>query len=138
MTDPPALLPSSGLADAASRVQDYLRNTRAENTRKAYASDWQQFSAWCQAHGQYLHGSPATMATATTSLASTGPLFLFNERPALRPLWTWGTINRSPLAGSESLDVGQKGSNIASPAEQQWVSAFGTPQQIAVPLPHRP
>jgi len=74
MTDPRlALVPGSDLAAAASRVQVYLRNTRAENTRKAYASDWQQFSAWCQTHGlPDLPAAPATLMLYLGELAGTG------------------------------------------------------------------
>jgi integrase len=67
------LVPGSDLALAASRVQDYLRNTRAENTRKAYASDWQQFSTWCRTHALLdLPAAPATLMLYLGELAGAG------------------------------------------------------------------
>ena len=57
----PQILPASGAdgAPAASRqlaaisekAKDYARNSRAENTQRAYESDWRQFSSWLRRQG---------------------------------------------------------------------------------------
>jgi integrase len=57
MPDSTALVPvpapaCAALAPAARRAQEYFRAAQAENTRRAYASDWKHFSAWCRAAGQ--------------------------------------------------------------------------------------
>ena len=39
------------LAQLADRARDYVEAASAANTRKAYASDWKHFSAWCRRQG---------------------------------------------------------------------------------------
>ncbi len=39
------------LIDTAEGAAEFLKRARAEGTRKAYASDWKQFSAWIESHG---------------------------------------------------------------------------------------
>jgi len=53
------------LADALSRAQDLLRQSLAQNTCRAYAADWRDFSSWCQAHHRV--DLPALLLTATLS-----------------------------------------------------------------------
>ena len=33
------------------KAKDYARNARAQNTRRAYQSDWRQFSSWLRRQG---------------------------------------------------------------------------------------
>ncbi|MGH9351667.1 MAG: integrase, partial [Terriglobia bacterium] len=33
-----------------SKAQDFLRQSLAANTLRAYASDWRHFTRWCQAN----------------------------------------------------------------------------------------
>ncbi len=64
MTDPEALPAASDaspavdersidphLAALGETAKDYARNARAENTRRAYESDWRQFSSWLRRQG---------------------------------------------------------------------------------------
>ncbi len=50
----PSPAPSSGpalpvhLQDLASRARDYVEAASSANTRRAYASDWKHFLAWCR------------------------------------------------------------------------------------------
>ena len=63
---------SSALAPAAQRAQEYFRAAQAENTRRAYASDWKHFSAWCRAAGQgSLPAAPETVVLYLSTLAET-------------------------------------------------------------------
>jgi hypothetical protein len=49
---PLAACPSNGRLDAlAETAKDYARNARADNTRRAYDSDWRQFSSWLRRQG---------------------------------------------------------------------------------------
>ena len=46
----PAPLPSS-LQDLADKARAYAANKNSANTRRAYASDWNQFARWCRRQG---------------------------------------------------------------------------------------
>lgn len=63
-------LPKPGFEAAADRVRAYLRNTRAENTYKAYAADWRHFELWCNTHG--LPALPAAPQTVMLYLGELG------------------------------------------------------------------
>lgn len=55
-------LAQANLAGAASRAADLARQSRADATRRAYASDWRHFSAWCErASVQPLPAAPAVI-----------------------------------------------------------------------------
>jgi integrase len=74
MGDSLELIPAGpDLEATASRVRDYLRNTRAEATRRAYASDWLHFSTWCRAHSLAdLPAAPGTLMLYLGELAGAG------------------------------------------------------------------
>lgn len=58
---------------AADLVRSYLSNVRSESTRLAYASDWKDFSAWCQKHGVVaLPAAPQTVMLYLGSLGAAG------------------------------------------------------------------
>jgi site-specific recombinase XerD len=65
-----AVVPASDLQAAALRVRDYLANTRAPNTYKAYAADWCHFESWCAGHG--LPALPASPHTVMLYLGELG------------------------------------------------------------------
>ena len=53
---PPALLSSAGrlsgrLAALAATAKAYARSAQADNTRRAYAADWRQFTSWLRRQG---------------------------------------------------------------------------------------
>ena len=56
------------LREAAERAQAYARQARAENTKKAYRSDWRHFEAWCEE--RELESLPATLQTVALYIAS--------------------------------------------------------------------
>ena len=73
--------PSSALAPAAARAQEYFRAAQAENTRRAYASDWKHFSAWCRAAGQAsLPAAPETVVLYLSTLAETAKVSTLTRR----------------------------------------------------------
>lgn len=52
------------------RAAEYIRCARAENTLKAYRSDWRDFATWCGQHGrESLPASADTVALYLTMLA---------------------------------------------------------------------
>ena len=72
---------SSALAPAAQRAQEYFRAAQAENTRRAYASDWKHFSAWCRAAGQgSLPAAPETVVLYLSALAETAKVGTLTRR----------------------------------------------------------
>lgn len=65
----PLNLPVS-LAAYASQAKDYARQAKSHNTRRAYASDWDDFARWCQPYGFLpLPARPETVALYLTALA---------------------------------------------------------------------
>jgi len=55
------------MAEATRKAAGYAANGQAAHTRQAYRSDWQDFVAWCQIHGQA--ALPATGDTVAGYLA---------------------------------------------------------------------
>jgi site-specific recombinase XerD len=44
------------------RAEDYAAEAKSDSTRRAYASDWSDFRAWCKAKGATsLHAASATV-----------------------------------------------------------------------------
>jgi site-specific recombinase XerD len=53
----------AALGAVAEQARAYIRESRAANTRRAYASDWQAFAAWCAGAGlEALPAAPETIA----------------------------------------------------------------------------
>ncbi|MEI6521530.1 MAG: site-specific integrase [bacterium] len=66
----PNMLPEVS-ASLISQAQDYVKQAKSENTRKAYESDWQDFTAWCNLHNcHYLPALPETVTLYLTDLIS--------------------------------------------------------------------
>src|SRR5258708_9767339 len=42
----------SALVTLAGQARDYLRQSKAPNTRRAYRADWAHFESWCSAAGR--------------------------------------------------------------------------------------
>ena len=58
------------LAAYASQAKDYARQAKSRNTRRAYASDWDDFARWCLPYGFVpLPARPETVALYLTALA---------------------------------------------------------------------
>lgn len=60
------------LAEVAYRASEFIQQSKAKNTLRAYRSDWDHFAAWCKAHGQpSLPATAETVALYVTDLADT-------------------------------------------------------------------
>ena len=60
------------LAQIANRASEFIEQSKAANTIRAYKSDWNHFQVWCTVHGQSsLPASPETVALYLTDLAAT-------------------------------------------------------------------
>src|SRR3954463_6806401 len=67
-----AIAPSEqhSLASLAEQARDYARQSKAANTRRAYRSDWQAFSEWCDRRGrESLPAAPETLCLYLTDQA---------------------------------------------------------------------
>ena len=72
------------LGAVAEQARAYIRESRATNTRRAYAADWQAFTAWCASAGLVpLPAAPETIG-----------LYLAAQASTLRP----GTLGRRLVA----------------------------------------
>src|SRR5687768_6656775 len=60
------------LADIAARASDFIDQSKAASTVRAYRADWSHFTSWCHAHGQSpLPATPETVALYVTDLSTT-------------------------------------------------------------------
>ncbi|MUZ65032.1 site-specific integrase [Agrobacterium vitis] len=68
-SDPPPL--PAHLQDLTERARGYVEAASSANTRKAYASDWKHFSAWCRRHNMSpLPPDPHVVGLYITACAS--------------------------------------------------------------------
>ena len=75
------LVPREFDGEAAEAVASGLRDAKADNTRRAYASAWQRLQAWADAGGhQALPATPGAVALYLGYLAAAGP-----SHPSSRP-----------------------------------------------------
>src|SRR5947209_7063037 len=59
------------LEDLASQACAFMEAAKAENSRRAYGSDWRHFESWCRSHGLVcLPAKPETVALYLTALAA--------------------------------------------------------------------
>lgn len=68
----PAPVPESvELVPLADQVRAFITAAKADNTRRAYRSDWRHFEEWCRGHGLVvLPAAPDTVALYLTALAA--------------------------------------------------------------------
>jgi integrase len=61
------------LAPVMEQTREYLRNSKAESTQRAYRNDWKAWKAWCDTYAfQCLPSTPERVAMYLTNLADTG------------------------------------------------------------------
>ena len=58
----------TGLRQLADQARQFIEGAKAENTRRAYRSDWRHFETWCRLQG--LESMPATPDTVTLYLTA--------------------------------------------------------------------
>src|ERR1700693_6026116 len=60
------------LAEIADRASEFIQQSKAKNTIRAYRADWSHFEGWCKAHGQCsLPATANTLALYVTDLSGT-------------------------------------------------------------------
>jgi integrase len=59
------------LEDLAGRARAFMEAAKADNSRRAYRSDWHHFDSWCRSHNLIcLPATPETVALYLTALAA--------------------------------------------------------------------
>jgi site-specific recombinase XerD len=72
---------AAGLAALVDQAEDFLRQARAGNTRRAYASDWKDFERWCGERQVPARPAAATtVALYLTALAATHKVATLTRR----------------------------------------------------------
>lgn len=63
---------STEIQELQHEAREHLANSKSENTKRAYGSDWKQFESWCQAHSlDSLPADPQTLVYYITLLGKT-------------------------------------------------------------------
>ncbi|WP_222928830.1 site-specific integrase [Neobacillus piezotolerans] len=63
---------STEVLELQNEARVYLQNSKSENTKKAYSSDWMHFEAWCEDRSfSSLPATPETMVYYITFLGKT-------------------------------------------------------------------
>lgn len=71
-------------AEHEESIREALENSLAASTRRAYASHWRSFSAWCAVHGySETMLSPLTVTAYLSTLASRSPSTVESSRAAI-------------------------------------------------------
>jgi integrase len=80
----PANITGDGLPvplDVVSAANEYIQASRSANTRRAYASDWRQFTSWCETHGlTALPAQPTTIVFYLTTMIRTAKTSTLRRR----------------------------------------------------------
>jgi integrase len=72
MTQDMVNVPESAIVPLDADMEQFIEASKAKNTRKAYASDWQDFETWCSVRGETsLPAFPETVARYIAALAET-------------------------------------------------------------------
>ena len=72
---------SALLAELLGQAQDFANRARADNTLRAYRSDWRDFEAWCRDRDfSACPASPETVALYLTALSSTHKVSTLTRR----------------------------------------------------------
>jgi len=77
----PATIALTALAATDAKLRAYIEQATALNTRRAYASDWAQFCAWCDTHALGpLPATPETVARYVTEQADSHKVATIQRR----------------------------------------------------------
>jgi site-specific recombinase XerD len=107
--DPSSLAVHQSLRDAARSAGQYIAASKSPATRRAYASDWRHFAAWCDEHG--LPSLPATQDTVTLYIAAMA------DPPKGKKVFKASTITRR----LSSINTAHKAVGLDSPAKMDKV-----------------
>jgi site-specific recombinase XerD len=67
------VVPADSLTENRRATAEFLKSSKADATRAAYASDWRDFESWCSEHGFIaMPAEPENVAVYLSSLATAG------------------------------------------------------------------
>jgi len=73
--------PQHELSTVVEKVREYISNSKADNTKRAYRADWKHFNNWCQEHGYLsLPAQPEVICMYLTTLAATRKVSTIQRR----------------------------------------------------------
>jgi site-specific recombinase XerD len=101
---------SSELVDPLASVRAYLAAEKSENTRRAYATDWVDFQAFCEARGEpFLQASPIVVAQYLAHLADAGRKTATIERRVAAIRYAHKAAGFEPPTGAEGVKAVMRG-----------------------------
>lgn len=101
---------STALVDPRASVRAYLEAEKADNTRKGYASDFADFTTWCQAAGESpMPADPLAVATYLAQLADRGRKVSTIERRMAAIRTFHKAANHEPPTNSEGVKATMRG-----------------------------
>jgi site-specific recombinase XerD len=98
------------LADPMASVRAYIAGEKSDNTRRAYRSDWDSFTTWCEAQDlQPLPATPAAVARYLAHLADAdlAPSSIERRRAAIR--YAHKAAGHEPPTNSEAVKATMRG-----------------------------
>lgn len=98
------------LVDPMASVRAYLAAEKSSNTRRAYASDWADFSQWCGRVGAAeLPASPVDVARYLAQLADEGRKVATIERRVAAIRYVHKSAGHEPPTGAEGVKAVMRG-----------------------------
>jgi integrase len=122
--------------DVAARIAGAVQRSRAENTRRAYASDWDRFVTWCFSHGRNaLPAHPMVVAAYLIDAADT--LTEDGERayaPATLSRWVAALGHHHRRAGHSAPGSHEVVAATLSGIRRDYAANGDRPRRQAAPL----
>jgi site-specific recombinase XerD len=101
---------STELVDAMASVRAYLAAEKSSSTRRAYKSDWADFTAWCEAAGESpLPAAPIAVARYLAALADVGRKVSTIERRVAAIRAVHKASGQEPPTNSEGVKAVMRG-----------------------------
>lgn len=124
------------LLDLVKESHEFEKFARAENTRKAYASDWKDFFYWCQSRN--LNPLPASPQTVRVYLTSRAKQEWVNYKGKTHPPLKVASLRRRLTAISQAHQLARQPFNKSHPDIQEvWKgirNKLGTAQTHKEPI----
>ena len=98
------------LVDPLASVRAYLSAEKSDNTRRAYASDFAHYTAWCDAHDlRAMPGDPVSVARYIAELADCGLKASSIERRCAAIRYAHKAAGHEPPTGAEGVKAVLRG-----------------------------
>jgi site-specific recombinase XerD len=116
----PDVAPLVSLQETIAQAKGYAEQAKAASTRRAYQSDWRDFSAWCELRGlATLPAAPATVALYLSDLADRRTVSTIQRRLATISQAHQTAHLETPTKAAEVRAVMQGIRRVKGAAQQQ-------------------